>query len=309
MAGSFILSLDCEGKWGVADHLGGICQGITGRALDSAYSFIFEILDKYNLRASFAFTSMFTVGSEVIEAYRTDFENMASDGHDWFRPIAQMAKSRDYDGWLGDRYFDYARSRGHEISWHGFSHHSLDSNCNAQVLQFEILNGLKIAQEQGHKLRSLVFPRNGVGNLESLAQAGFSAYRLSKQQISPLHAHPLFRLINEFNILEISQSKPKASNLGITGIPPGEFLNWPSGARAYIPARVTIRRWKHILNDATGRSGCAHLWFHPHNLITAPAMRPLFERAMQEVADRVRDGRLVNMTLDEYSELCEGVEP
>jgi hypothetical protein len=39
------------------------------------------------------------------------------------------------------------------------------------------------------------------------------------------------------------------------------------------------------------------MWFHPHNLITAPAMKVAFAEIMREVGRMVRTGDLVNLTM------------
>lgn len=45
-----------------------------------------------------------------------------------------------------------------------------------------------------------------------------------------------------------------------------------------------------------------HMWFHPHNLITAPAMRWVFADLMREVGQWVRTGDLVNLTIAEAND-------
>ena len=41
------------------------------------------------------------------------------------------------------------------------------------------------------------------------------------------------------------------------------------------------------------------MWFHPHNLITAPAMQGAFEQIMKEVGQLVRSGDMVSLTMCE----------
>ena len=61
MAGTFILSLDCEGKWGVADHLdAGIHAALTDAALRRTYGEIVEALDRREIPATFAVVDFFT---------------------------------------------------------------------------------------------------------------------------------------------------------------------------------------------------------------------------------------------------------
>jgi hypothetical protein len=67
--------------------------------------------------------------------------------------------------------------------------------------------------------------------------------------------------------------------------------------RSLVPVAVTIQRWKSLLRSAAAQGGYVHMWFHPHNLITAPAMKVAFAEIMREVGRMVRTGDLVNLTM------------
>jgi len=84
--------------------------------------------------------------------------------------------------------------------------------------------------------------------------------------------------------------------------PSGFFLNWPAGVRSLVPVPVTIRRWKSLLREAVDRGGYVHMWFHPHNLITAPLMKVAFDEILREVGELVRSGDLVSLTMAEANE-------
>ena len=56
----------------------------------------------------------------------------------------------------------------------------------------------------------------------------------------------------------------------LIAIPPGYFFNWRFGARRRVPREVTVARWSNLLRRTAREGGVAHLWLHPHNLITAP---------------------------------------
>ena len=79
----------------------------------------------------------------------------------------------------------------------------------------------------------------------------------------------------------------------------GFFLNWPSGVRSLVPVSVTVSRWKSLLRSAVEQGGYVHMWFHPHNLITAPAMQSTFAQIMNEVGQLVRSGDMVSLTMSE----------
>ena len=299
MTGKFLISLDCEGKWGVADHLYGKNDKLTARSLDQAYGFIFDLLERHEIKATFAFTSLFSVEEEVIHSYKADFSEMCAMGFDWYAPLVLMLNNQRYDGWIGKDYFRRALHAGHEIGWHGFSHHALDDTCHPDVVDFEISNGIRVADMHGIQLDGLIFPRNRVGNQQKLKKAGFKRYRMARQQMDPISENPWHRLLNEFNIFAKGQTIQSKADDVLTAIPPGEFLNWPSGARSLIPNAITISRWKSILSDASSTGSIVHLWMHPHNLITAPRMMELFEAVIKEASKLIREKRLQNICFND----------
>ena len=69
-----------------------------------------------------------------------------------------------------------------------------------------------------------------------------------------------------------------------------------------MPRAVTVRRWKTLLDRAADTGGVAHLWFHPHNFITAPSTRRTLDDILAHAA-RLRDaGRLEIVTQEQYCE-------
>jgi hypothetical protein len=57
-----------------------------------------------------------------------------------------------------------------------------------------------------------------------------------------------------------------------------------------------------LLQSAAERGGYVHMWFHPHNLITAPAMKVAFAQIMCFVCDLVKSGDMINLTMTEANE-------
>lgn len=297
MKGVFTLSLDCEGKWGVADSLEGRNALITKEALDFAYKYICDTLSANDIRASFAFTSLFSVEEDRIISYFENFSSYCNQGYDWFRPICAMMKTGKLEGWVGKSYFDRAINEGHEISWHGFSHHSLADVVSKELVIYEAQEGRRICQENRVEVCSMVFPRNAVGHIELLRSFGFEVYR--DGGAAGWASSKYFRLLDEFNFMK------KSSRLRGDGfvLPSGNFLNWPAGFRSIVPRDLTVRRWKGMLDDAVNCGGEVHLWFHPHNLITAPSMMEVFREVIEYVGKLVKTGGLCVKTMGELSGL------
>ena len=51
-------------------------------------------------------------------------------------------------------------------------------------------------------------------------------------------------------------------------------------------------RYKNILNDAIKKNRVAHFWTHPHNFITAPESKKIFEKLCQEIKEKVESNEL-----------------
>jgi len=47
-----------------------------------------------------------------------------------------------------------------------------------------------------------------------------------------------------------------------------------------------------------------HMWFHPHNFITAPQMKISFEEIARFAGDLVRNNDLINLTIGEHAALA-----
>ena len=72
----------------------------------------------------------------------------------------------------------------------------------------------------------------------------------------------------------------------MVAVPPGYFLNWRSGARRLVPRWATRWRWRSIIEDAVNNDRVAHVWLHPHNIITSPETLELLDFLLVEVVQR-----------------------
>jgi hypothetical protein len=86
----------------------------------------------------------------------------------------------------------------HEIGNHTFSHIDCsDENCPPEVLQAELAESKKVAAEYGIALKSFVHPGYTIGNLDTLAQEGFTNFRTDYQNVlgyPKKHANSLWEL-------------------------------------------------------------------------------------------------------------------
>jgi hypothetical protein len=79
MSGVFIISFDCEGKWGVADHLDTrIEESFTTVNLLQNYRDLLALLGEHDLRATFAFVGAYTLSAEAFLDRRVEYEPLLS---------------------------------------------------------------------------------------------------------------------------------------------------------------------------------------------------------------------------------------
>lgn len=295
----FTLSLDCEGLWGVADHLGASTQFIDQSSLSEVYSYINDVLSYHSIKATYAFTTLFTQDEVEILKYKDIIKAYVDEQDEWYRHIYNTLQREDLNGWLGREFYLQATKNGHEIAWHGFTHHPLGKDTKESIVEFEVSESLQIFQKENLTVTSIVFPRNDVGHLQLLNNLGFEVYRKGIVDHSKLQSNKYYRVLDELNILKSSQKFKQSKNNPMTSLPAGYFLNWPRGARRLVPSEITYKRWDHILKSALRKSAQAHMWFHPHNMITAPKMRDSFESIIKNVSTKIQNGEIINLTMDE----------
>ena len=278
----FILSLDCEGKWGMADRLTPrLDRALSEANLRAAYAALAALLAEYDIAATFCF-----VGCFVLPAYelrRLPLRAIAAELPYLVGAVEGIAAGAE--GWTGDWALDAVAPR-HEIGLHGVTHVPWTSMTAAQARREMALVPL-------HPGITFAFPRNRVAHPHILEEFDILGYRAAPRPRSRLRS-----LAAEFDL----GAQPDADEPMRTPqtIPAGHFVNWPSGPRRLVPLGLTRARARLMLERAADAFGVVHYWSHPENVATAPQTLAVLRAILQEVA-RLRDrGRLVVMTQSQY---------
>ena len=299
MAGRFILSLDCEGKWGVADHLGPAEHRTLGDAsLREAYRSVVALLDEFDIPATFAFVGLFGESISSFRRLRPAVEQLAEGARDYLRPALDDMDHGSGEGWHGDWAVEMAGAAKaqHEIALHGISHVSWDQMNDAFVAE-EMALYRELEGPVGRSL-TMVFPRNRVAHADLLPSIGIEGYRLARKRRSRVRS-----LAAELYIFERGDQVPIGSDLSPVPIPAGYFVNWQHGLRRLVPKAVSERRFANILTDAEATEGVCHFWLHPENIASAPATLDLLRGIIRRVV-RARDtGRCIVQTQIDYCRL------
>jgi hypothetical protein len=298
----FVLSLDCEGLWGMLDQPELIQSGkINAFSLDKAYESISKILVSNGIRCTAAFVSAFAAPWDLLEDCRELIQLQIDENPEWFNAIREsIYVDRDFhsQGFDGSRFFKWMKSDGHEMAWHGSTHVSWDDNTPSRSIGREIDIFRKINAELGVSPTTMIFPRNVSGHLAELKIAGIDSYRAGEK---PAVGTRILNLCKEFSSYNASSSQQPIFQDGLWIHPKGDFLNWACGIRRLIPAEISWMRWKAMIDNAIESGGYVHMWFHPHNVITCPEMLSLFKRIMEYLGSLISSGYMRNLTMNEHS--------
>ena len=59
-----------------------------------------------------------------------------------------------------------------------------------------------------------------------------------------------------------------------------------------IPNMISNLKYKNILSNAVKNNNIAHFWTHPHNFITAPESKKIFEQLCQQISKKVDSNQI-----------------
>ena len=303
MPGQFIISLDCEGKWGFADCVTPHHDAyFTEANLLKAYRKLIALFARYEVPATFAFVMAFTLSNTERAALADRLRDVLVDGKNWLRYYRAAELNGRTEGWFCPLALDEVRAhREHEVGCHSFCHAPLAKSSIARDDAAQELDAAStVAAIKGLELRTFVYPRNQIGYRELLRKHGYIGYREALDRVRGALGRAQ-SLANEFRIFARSQP-PLEDADGLCRIPAGYFFNWRYGVRAKIPKAVTRRRWASILRHAADRSEVAHLWLHPHNVIDGPETFDLLEDVLRDAASLRAQNRLEFVTQKDYAE-------
>lgn len=297
MAATFILSLDCEGKWGVADHLDAQThQSLADARLRTAYRDILAALNRYDIAATFAFVGLFAQGKAGFPKVRPLVDDLAVRHAGYLGPALADIDEGSGEGWFGDWAVDdvMAASQPHEIGFHGASHIPWDElDADDLTRELDILSALEGPVRSS---RTMVFPRNRVAHVDRLADAGLQGYRAARVRSRAAN------LLSEFNPFALSEQPSRPTSP--SRIPAGYFVNYQHGLRTMVPRRLSQMRAEHLVAHAVRTEGIVHFWLHPENLASAPATLENLDDILCIVARERDKGRCMVQTQLDY---CNGL--
>jgi hypothetical protein len=309
MTAKFIISFDCEGKWGYADYPQYFRQfNLTNDILNKTYGKLRDILAKWDIRGTFAFVGAFTMSVDEYQKNKELFMSESPNYRAWLKIFFDEISRNHYDGWFNPTALEIiAQEHQHEIAGHGFTHIPLtEFYISKEEFHQELDNLQKTAAFSAREINTFIYPRNLIGYVNELKRNGIIGYRAG-EKINYKGTKIIFKdvvriknLISEFNIWR--QAQPCLDIDTIIAIPAGLCLNWRYGIRRYIPKAVTLKMWRHIIDNAIQNDSVIHLYTHPHNFVTGDQMFELLDNILASVYSAQKKNKLINVTQREYAE-------
>jgi len=298
---NFIISLDCEGKWGTIG-LKEIQKNINSENLNYIYKKINNLLIKYEMPATFAFVMAFILSEEEAKKFECLSTEKKNQNNFYLKEFWKSKKQGNTEGWLEPKIFDeIIKNNNIEIASHGFTHFLCDDRANNLEVENEFRNSLKVSRIKNLSLKTFIFPENKIGNLHILKKFNFIGYRNAYKLKYKGNSIDRFKnFLDEFNIFQKLKEENNKNISELVAIPSGFFFNSKFGLRSLVPGFITFERWKSLINDTIKKNKTLHLWFHPHNLISAPNSFFTLENIIKYVNDLRKLGKISVITQEQY---------
>lgn len=298
--GAFLISIDTEMSWGLVHRPSMPYRYDDERA---HLSRLLDLFDRHQVPATWAIVGHLFLercrpvnGVKHPEIVRPDYDWFEGD---WFD--ADPCGDVDSDpSWYAPDVVTEIRSRptGHEIASHGFSHIIAgDPGCSPETFHSEVAASVAVAEQAGVSLRSFIHPRNRIGHVDVLAEAGITSYRgRPARGATPASAGE--RLRDKLVGSERTAVRPLLE---------GPIVNFPATIMYDVDPRprswpLWIRQVERRLDQAVRQRSLFHLWFHPHNLRDHPrAAFAGLERLCRTASRYRRQGVLETTTMGDLA--------
>ena len=272
----FVISLDFELFWGVADSrtISEYGRNIEGALL--AIPLILEAFRKYDVRATWA-----TVGMVMCRDFNqwADITPRVAPGY--LRSecstytLAELARTHPGLFFSRSTVSNIVDTPGQELATHTYSHfYCNEQGASPEQFAADLECANILAKEVGIRYKSIVFPRNQVNPeyLATLREFGINVYRGNP-------AHPLYsdghvtpggkagravRFADSWVNLTGSHFGSPSDWDGLVNVPASLFLR-PYANKLGFLETLRLNRIKSAMSEAATADRVFHLWWHPHN--------------------------------------------
>ena len=296
---TFILSLDMELIWGYVAYPSSKEVSLMkhdDKKVRGCIDTLLALFEKHNIPATWAMVGhLFLDHCECEDGI--PHKDMPRFKKDWYSSDPCTGIERDPLYYGKDIVETILSNRvAHEIGYHSFSH-VVFSECNREVAEAEIKEGMKLAKEFGITLNSFVFPQNKIGHVDILKEYGFKIYRgeNGRRRCDPSQNILIRKCNGGINELIAPPVEPKWMD-GIWKIPSSMYFCDPQIKFSVLP------RAKLGLYRAIKAKKIFHIWLHPHSLLLYPSLKDDLDKFLGIVAKKRDEGKIGVMTMGEFAE-------
>lgn len=290
--GTIVISADAELCWGYHDVESPPLERFD--RMREGWRTLLELTEEYDVPLTWA-----VVGHLLLDDCDGEHEDLpAPEG--WFD------HERGPDAWPrsirfgGDLVEDVLASPvDHEVGGHTFSHVLFGADTTDEELARAELRAFEDAADRwGLAPTSFVFPRNGIGHREVLAEFGYECYRgLRPWEPRTSLRERLTQVATKTTLLpgDVPLVQPSVDEYGLLNVPASmhlfDFEGVPRTVLETVRDDPVVVRAKRGIDAAATRDGLFHMWLHPNDLVAARDERRI-ERIFRYV-DRTRDSTSV----------------
>ena len=310
-----MLSIDTEMAWGMV-HRHGVKENERAYARTrEAVDGLLELLDKYEIRATWAMVGHLMLrscapegGVKHPDVARPDYSWFAED---WFEQDPASGVD-DAPFWYGPDILEQIRACRvpQEIGSHSFSHITVgDPGYSREAFATELAKCNELAAERGLELKSFVYPRNIVGHTDVLAEFGFTSYRGDAPCWYDGYGHFAWRIGHKIDNF-LPHSPPVVLPVkegGVWNIPASYYYphsepRWNDWGRL-MPLWLRTRKIIRGVRKAQKQQRIFHLWFHPYNIASNPErLLKGLDRVLSNVAEQKAAGALDVLSMGDLAE-------
>jgi peptidoglycan/xylan/chitin deacetylase (PgdA/CDA1 family) len=309
--GACVISIDTEMAWGEAHRRDGSEGRHRFAAEREVVDAVLDLFARYEMSATWA-----VVGHLFLDACHDDgcgpHPELVTPAYDWLGDDwLAVDPCSDIDAaphWYGRDIVDAILGCAvpQEVGSHSFSHVIVDDPaCTPEVFSSELAAAAAVAADRQIDLRSFVYPRNAIGQVERLAEHGFRSYRGGRPS-PPFAGRPAWQrralaAVDKMHPLAASAVRPVREPSGVWNVPQ-TYLFAPASSGRRLPPALWARRPVARLRQAARHRSLFHLWFHPYNITAAPGRALATLEIVCRAAARLRDaGRLDVVTMGDLA--------
>jgi len=302
-SGTVVISVDAELGWGYHD----VSPPEWLDQVRDGWKRLLELFDEFELPSTWA-----VVGHLFLDS---------CDGIHSDHPLSPEEFSHERGVWASRPDLRFGRglvqaiqdaSVSHEIGCHTFSHVEFDdARVDRTVARAELERCIRLAEDDGIQMSSLVFPRNSVAHRDVLGEYGFSCYRGRRPgTIQGSSRRPVRKMIASLGSVDAPPLvEPHFDDYNLVNIPASLYLFGFEGLSRQVIKKLrgdyVVRAARAGIDAVVGSGRVFHMWLHPNNIrseIDVRRLESIFEyvakrreatnlrvATMAEVADDARD--------------------